>query len=631
MSSPLARPRDVYANWVSPWSCFQQPLPSNLTVAPGSAAIVQTLTSQPGLANGGAGFSIGMNFMPLAVVPETAPEVSFGSGSSTGNLPNASAPIPTYAQSLVANTGDSPLLMVKPATGEIWELWQADYNSSTATWTCSNGGYVSNAKTAPGVIPDPYGLSASGLPYTGLIITQADIKRGFINHTVAIEVGWATYPPANTGWPPAVRFDSGDAGGPNAPAEGMWLTWAPGSIMPTGMTPIAQMLWQAIATYGCIVTDVTGSDPANDEGVYFLFEERADWTAEGGIGTDPISAHMNGLHEYEAIQYIPLQDLQVIVPPILGTGGSAPAAPAGVTATASYESATISWNAVAGTQFYLVEYRQTGTTSYACYTSWPTGTSVQVGSLTAGQSYDFRVWSVGAGSSTYSGTLSSPSAGATATPSSTPPAAITVASSAQYTSGSSTSGQIAFSWSAPTAGNLLLAFINWNSNNGRTIATVPSGWNLAFPSVSNYHGDAIAVYWKEAATTDTNPTWTLSNNTDWCSGELLELSNASVTSPINTYMSVTNDTGSSTSWAYGPLTPGVYGCMEVFAMTCNGAGVTPVAPSGWSTDQYASGTYHSGFVGNASAMTTSTSSAVSATWTFSQDFGTSVSLLIAPA
>ena len=132
-------------------------------------------------------------------------------------------------------------------------------------------------------------------------ITEADIASGAINHAVGIVL-----PRCNFSVYPADRGDCGND--PGQPAEGQWFRFAPGTQMPSRLTPFAQMVFQAIETYGAVVTDQGGA-------VSIEAEQPSDWAAEGHSGADPITASWEGLQEYQVVASLPWSDLQVVDPP----------------------------------------------------------------------------------------------------------------------------------------------------------------------------------------------------------------------------------------------------------------------------------------------------------------------------
>ena len=134
-----------------------------------------------------------------------------------------------------------------------------------------------------------------------MIITEADVASGSIDHAVGI-----TLPRCNYSVYPADRSDCGYD--PGQPGEGQWFRFAPGTPMPAGLTPFAQMVFRAIETYGAVVTDQGGS-------VSLEAEQSSDWAADGHTGSDPITTSWDGLLEYQVVASLPWSDLQVVDPP----------------------------------------------------------------------------------------------------------------------------------------------------------------------------------------------------------------------------------------------------------------------------------------------------------------------------
>jgi len=62
--------------------------------------------------------------------------------------------------------------------------------------------------------------------------------------------------------------------------------------------PVRQMVFQAIQTYGMVVTDYAGA-------VMLEAEQPSDWAAEGNSGTDPITASWDGQPEYGVVATCP--------------------------------------------------------------------------------------------------------------------------------------------------------------------------------------------------------------------------------------------------------------------------------------------------------------------------------------
>jgi hypothetical protein len=105
---------------------------------------------------------------------------------------------------------------------------------------------------------------------------------------------------------PAVRGDCGVD--PGQPAEGTWFRMAPTATLPAASTPFTRMVFRALQTYGCVVTDHAGA-------LAFQAETAADWTAQGHRGPDPMTKSWAGKADYDVLAGLPIEDLQVISPP----------------------------------------------------------------------------------------------------------------------------------------------------------------------------------------------------------------------------------------------------------------------------------------------------------------------------
>jgi hypothetical protein len=244
--------------------------------------------------------SVGVNTAPVYVVPANQPDVAVSVADGCNNfLSDTGNRIPIPATADLNGSSDSPLVIWQPSTHRDWELWRVSQQSATSYSACWGG--VLNTKTSNGVFPSPYGLSATGISYLAATITQADIASGSIDHAVAI-----TLPRCNYSVYPADRSDC--RYDPGQPGEGQWFRFAPGTPMPSGLTPFAQMVFHAIETYGVVVIDQGG-------GVFLEAEQSSDWAAEGHTGIDPITASWEGLQEYEVVASLPWSDLQVVDPP----------------------------------------------------------------------------------------------------------------------------------------------------------------------------------------------------------------------------------------------------------------------------------------------------------------------------
>jgi hypothetical protein len=245
--------------------------------------------------------AVGVNTMPIYSVPadeaNASISVSPGCNNFTGNT-GTEVPLPSYAA--LNGSSDNPLVVYQPSTGTEWEFWQVVRNSATSYSACW-GGKLSTT-TSDGVFPFPYGMSATGISYLATTVTEADVASGYIDHAIAVIL-----PHCNNSVYPADRTDCGSA--PGEPSEGQWFRFPPGASCPASecTTPFAQMVFNAIQTYGMVVVDQGGA-------VMIEAEQQSDWVAEGHTGTDPITASWDGLPEYQVVANLPWSTLQAVDP-----------------------------------------------------------------------------------------------------------------------------------------------------------------------------------------------------------------------------------------------------------------------------------------------------------------------------
>ena len=245
--------------------------------------------------------AVGVNTMPIYSVPanqaNASISVSPGCNNFTGDT-GTEVPLPSYAA--LNGSSDNPLVVYQPSTGTEWELWRVVRNSATSYSACW-GGKLSTT-TSDGVFPFPYGMSATGISYLATTVTEADVESGYIDHAIAVIL-----PHCNNSVYPADRTDCGSA--PGEPAEGQWFRFPPGTSCPASecTTPFAQMVFNAIQTYGMVVVDQGGA-------VMIEAEQQSDWVTRRNTGTDPITASWDGLPEYQVVADLPWSTLQAVDP-----------------------------------------------------------------------------------------------------------------------------------------------------------------------------------------------------------------------------------------------------------------------------------------------------------------------------
>lgn len=261
---------------------WYSPIPAGAALNPNSPAIVAEVVRQSKISapvvNGAQS--------PPAWVPTTA------------TVPLSQALIPGVCShdstmSAIAATGlpippdlvptpdsDSAVIIYQPDApqgGFVWELQGFHWITQGVQWSCNSLSRMSGANTrttgrfvdwvtgpggnTPGAVystweSHAWGIQGSGLPYLPGVLTLEDIQRGSVNHALLLEVydagsGQHVYP--------AARSDGGASSGTAAfaLAEGMWLTFPAGFVIPTSLSETTQRYMQAARDYGLIITDRT--------------------------------------------------------------------------------------------------------------------------------------------------------------------------------------------------------------------------------------------------------------------------------------------------------------------------------------------------------------------------------------
>jgi hypothetical protein len=140
--------------------------------------------------------------------------------------------------------------------------------STPGQWHAAWGGRILNVSQDPGYYRDiqspsgapieqsTWGVTASGLPVAGGLITLADLASGQIDHAIAIMVPEAA---KGTFVFPALRTDGTDTS-PAAVPEGARFRLPPTlNLSALQMPPVTRMIAEAAQKYGFIVNDQTGA------------------------------------------------------------------------------------------------------------------------------------------------------------------------------------------------------------------------------------------------------------------------------------------------------------------------------------------------------------------------------------
>jgi hypothetical protein len=253
-----AQASNVPYNPFSPTSFWNAPTAPLASVDLNSQTYVSDLLSQVN------SFGVWMNTtsysVPAYVVPVNQPTVPVQLTVSAPDLqPEFNAvPIPRGAEPAAGS--DAHLTVWQPSTDKLWEFWKLA-QTSTGGWTARWGGEMDNVSTNPGYfdhsgITNSWGATATSLPLLGGLITFADLKRGYIDHALALAV-----PQAEQGvfsWP-AQRTDGRYTGGAALP-EGIRFRLDPTiNVASLNLPKFDAMLAQAAQTYGIVLRDQSGA------------------------------------------------------------------------------------------------------------------------------------------------------------------------------------------------------------------------------------------------------------------------------------------------------------------------------------------------------------------------------------
>lgn len=208
-------------------------------------------------------------------------------------------PIPENATTSVG--GDSTMSIWNPDTDQLWEFWvmQKDNSGWSACW----GGRIDGVSENPGLFPQPFGASASGLTMVGPMIGIDEARSGEIDHVMALGL----ISPAHSSKVryPALRSDGVDLD-PNAIPIGSRLRLDPSvDVNSLGLTPLATAIAKAAQTYGFVVVDRSGAVAVGVE------DGRA---AKSETGVDPWVAILDGVPPHAQLEGFPWARMQVIAP-----------------------------------------------------------------------------------------------------------------------------------------------------------------------------------------------------------------------------------------------------------------------------------------------------------------------------
>lgn len=174
--------------------------------------------------------------------------------------PNGGRFEPYYGRDISYTSGDKHLIIYRPETGELWEMWLFSYNANADRYEMAYGGYTANVATAPEAYPNNWGARATSLPLVGGLMLNTEYAEGEFRHplTVSIPVvkdGFLAPATRQDGWLNAACAGNDTRDGV---PEGAWFRLPAGYPIPASKSRMWQMIVMAARDYGIIVSDQTG-------------------------------------------------------------------------------------------------------------------------------------------------------------------------------------------------------------------------------------------------------------------------------------------------------------------------------------------------------------------------------------
>lgn len=238
---------------------------------------------------------------PLTPVRLNRPDLPFAARLRAAFA--AGVPIPAGARPAAGN--DAHMVVWQPSTDTMWEFWHL--RRSGTDWQADWGGVMHQVSRDPGVFRgevSDWGATATSLPLVGGLITPAELRRGVIDHALALAI-----PQTRAGRfaAPAQRSD-GRVAGPGEIPEGARLRLDPAvDVDSLGLPPLTLMLARAAQRYGIIVRD--------NAGVVTFFAQ--DPTPTGG---DPYRQLFGARYPSTPLASFPWRRLQVLAMQLHGDG-----------------------------------------------------------------------------------------------------------------------------------------------------------------------------------------------------------------------------------------------------------------------------------------------------------------------
>jgi hypothetical protein len=310
------------------WSFWNKPLPANPKLAPDSAALSAELLRQRNVF--GPWINTTQYSVPVIVAASNTPKVKVHLDTPSSMYTNASdayklsqqlASVPIPATARHAAGTDRHMVIWQPSTDTMWELWIAhkvpgelcEWGHNTKLgWHAAWGAKITGVSKHPGIVPAPFGATASGLPLAGGLMRTDEIGAVKIEHAIAL--GLPNVRKGAFSWP-ATRTD-GRSDDPAAIPMGTRFRVDPSlDVSKLNVPPLTKAIALAAQRYGMVVRDGAGA--------VTMYAEDPDPTK-----VNPYAALFYYLTPEQILRGFPWDRLQALAPDPGYYKASATAAPA---------------------------------------------------------------------------------------------------------------------------------------------------------------------------------------------------------------------------------------------------------------------------------------------------------------
>ena len=246
-------------NPFSPTSVWNAALRNSGRVSPNSRALTQDLVQQ--VHAYGPWLNTWQYSTPVYLVGPGQPTVHVTLDTWAPDLQSDLDSVPIPARARAALGTDEQMTVWQPSTNRMWEFWKMQLESDG--WHARWGGEMNDVSGNRGYFTHlgpttNWGATATGLPLLGGLITFADLKRGYINHALAMAIPhtearyWA--------WPAQRTDGSTYSSGATAIPEGTRFRLDPKlDIASLGLPRLTRMIARAAQRYGIIIRDKAGA------------------------------------------------------------------------------------------------------------------------------------------------------------------------------------------------------------------------------------------------------------------------------------------------------------------------------------------------------------------------------------